>query len=43
VKKAGKGCRAAPGWTRRAGYEVAGKTGTAQQVNPDCGCYSADK
>jgi cell division protein FtsI (penicillin-binding protein 3) len=24
------------------GYEVAGKTGTAQQVNPACGCYSAN-
>jgi cell division protein FtsI (penicillin-binding protein 3) len=23
------------------GYEVAGKTGTAQQVDPTCGCYSA--
>ncbi len=23
------------------GYEVAGKTGTAQQVNPECGCYSS--
>ncbi|GAA1837427.1 penicillin-binding protein 2 [Pseudonocardia ailaonensis] len=23
------------------GYQVAGKTGTAQQVNPACGCYSA--
>jgi cell division protein FtsI (penicillin-binding protein 3) len=25
------------------GYRVAGKTGTAQQVNPACGCYSANK
>jgi cell division protein FtsI (penicillin-binding protein 3) len=24
------------------GYQVAGKTGTAQQVNPACGCYSAN-
>ncbi|WP_234997351.1 peptidoglycan D,D-transpeptidase FtsI family protein [Pseudonocardia thermophila] len=23
------------------GYEVAGKTGTAQQVDPNCGCYSS--
>ncbi len=23
------------------GYQIAGKTGTAQQVNPVCGCYSA--
>ncbi len=23
------------------GYQVAGKTGTAQQVNPVCGCYSS--
>ncbi|MBV7292100.1 peptidoglycan D,D-transpeptidase FtsI family protein [Corynebacterium sp. TAE3-ERU16] len=22
------------------GYQIAGKTGTAQQVNPDCNCYS---
>ena len=25
------------------GYEVAGKTGTAQQVDPKCGCYSQSK
>ncbi|GAB3274889.1 peptidoglycan D,D-transpeptidase FtsI family protein [Parasphingorhabdus pacifica] len=25
------------------GYQVAGKTGTAQQVDPDCGCYSNEK
>jgi cell division protein FtsI (penicillin-binding protein 3) len=25
------------------GYRVAGKTGTAQQVNPACGCYSSNK
>ncbi|MFW0792881.1 penicillin-binding protein 2 [Gordonia sp. CPCC 205515] len=25
-----------------AGYQTAGKTGTAQQVNPNCGCYSND-
>ena len=25
------------------GYLVAGKTGTAQQVDPGCGCYSADR
>lgn len=24
------------------GYQVAGKTGTAQQVDPTCGCYSSD-
>jgi cell division protein FtsI (penicillin-binding protein 3) len=24
------------------GYQVAGKTGTAQQVNPACGCYFAN-
>lgn len=24
-----------------AGYQIAGKTGTAQQVDPACGCYSA--
>jgi cell division protein FtsI (penicillin-binding protein 3) len=26
-----------------AGYQVAGKTGTAQQVDPACGCYSSNK
>ena len=25
------------------GYQVAGKTGTAQQVDPACGCYSQTK
>jgi cell division protein FtsI (penicillin-binding protein 3) len=25
------------------GYQVAGKTGTAQQVDPSCGCYSKTK
>ena len=24
------------------GYQIAGKTGTAQQINPGCGCYSDD-
>jgi cell division protein FtsI (penicillin-binding protein 3) len=24
------------------GYQVAGKTGTAQQINPECGCYFDD-
>lgn len=24
------------------GYQVAGKTGTAQKVDPECGCYSKD-
>lgn len=24
------------------GYQIAGKTGTAQQINPACGCYSDD-
>jgi cell division protein FtsI (penicillin-binding protein 3) len=24
------------------GYQVAGKTGTAQQINPACGCYFSD-
>ena len=24
------------------GYQIAGKTGTAQQINPACGCYSSD-
>ncbi|ANW65451.1 cell division protein FtsI [Mycobacterium sp. djl-10] len=24
------------------GYQLAGKTGTAQQINPDCGCYYSD-
>lgn len=25
------------------GYQVSGKTGTAQQIDPDCGCYSESK
>lgn len=25
------------------GYQVAGKTGTAQQVDPECGCYSRSR
>lgn len=25
------------------GYQISGKTGTAQQINPACGCYSHDK
>jgi cell division protein FtsI (penicillin-binding protein 3) len=25
-----------------AGYQIAGKTGTAQQINPACGCYFDD-
>ena len=24
------------------GYQIAGKTGTAQQINPACGCYYSD-
>jgi len=24
------------------GYQVSGKTGTAQQINPACGCYYSD-
>ena len=24
------------------GYQIAGKTGTAQQINPGCGCYYSD-
>jgi cell division protein FtsI (penicillin-binding protein 3) len=24
------------------GYQIAGKTGTAQQINPGCGCYYDD-
>jgi cell division protein FtsI (penicillin-binding protein 3) len=27
---------------RVAGYQISGKTGTGQQVNPDCGCYYED-
>jgi cell division protein FtsI (penicillin-binding protein 3) len=26
-----------------AGYQIAGKTGTGQQVDPACGCYSSSK
>ena len=31
------------GWQAAVeGYQIAGKTGTAQQINPACGCYFSD-
>src|SRR5690349_23208067 len=25
------------------GYQISGKTGTAQQINPGCGCYRSEE
>jgi cell division protein FtsI (penicillin-binding protein 3) len=44
VTQDGKGVQRGTGTDAAvAGYQVAGKTGTAQQINPDCGCYSMSK
>ena len=41
VVQDGKGQQRGTGVTAGiAGYQVSGKTGTAQQVDPNCGCYS---
>ena len=43
VTQAGHGVQRGTGVSAAVpGYQVAGKTGTAQQVNPACGCYYAN-
>ncbi|WP_280828233.1 penicillin-binding protein 2 [Mycobacterium sp. OTB74] len=43
VQKDPRGTQQGTGWPAAVeGYQVAGKTGTAQQINPACGCYYED-
>ncbi|WP_155926960.1 penicillin-binding protein 2 [Mycolicibacterium sp. CBMA 234] len=38
-----RGTQQGTGWPGAVdGYQIAGKTGTAQQINPACGCYYED-
>ena len=38
-----RGTQQGTGWPAAVdGYQIAGKTGTAQQINPACGCYYDD-
>lgn len=38
-----RGTQQGTGWPGAVeGYQIAGKTGTAQQINPACGCYYDD-
>ncbi|QZA09454.1 penicillin-binding protein 2 [Mycolicibacter heraklionensis] len=43
VQRDPTGVQQGTGWQAAVdGYQIAGKTGTAQQINPDCGCYYDD-
>nr|WP_234806987.1 penicillin-binding protein 2 [Mycolicibacter minnesotensis] len=43
VQRDPTGVQQGTGWQAAVdGYQVAGKTGTAQQINPACGCYYND-
>ncbi|OJZ68740.1 cell division protein FtsI [Mycolicibacterium diernhoferi] len=43
VQRDPRGIQQGTGWQAAVeGYQVAGKTGTAQQINPNCGCYYDD-
>ncbi len=43
VQRDPRGVQQGTGWQAAVeGYQVAGKTGTAQQINPNCGCYYDD-
>lgn len=43
VQRDPRGVQQGTGWQAAVeGYQIAGKTGTAQQINPNCGCYYDD-
>ncbi|MGE0214358.1 peptidoglycan D,D-transpeptidase FtsI family protein [Mycolicibacterium sp.] len=43
VQRDPRGIQQGTGWQAAVdGYQIAGKTGTAQQINPGCGCYYDD-
>lgn len=43
VQRDPRGVQQGTGWQAAVeGYQIAGKTGTAQQINPSCGCYYDD-
>ncbi|MGK2854618.1 MAG: peptidoglycan D,D-transpeptidase FtsI family protein [Microbacteriaceae bacterium] len=43
VQRDPRGIQQGTGWQAGVeGYQIAGKTGTAQQINPNCGCYYDD-
>ena len=40
VQRDPRGVQQGTGWQAAVdGYQIAGKTGTAQQINPNCGCH----
>lgn len=43
VQRDPRGIQQGTGWQAAVdGYQISGKTGTAQQINPNCGCYYDD-
>jgi cell division protein FtsI (penicillin-binding protein 3) len=43
VQRDPRGVQQGTGWQAAVeGYQISGKTGTAQQINPNCGCYYDD-